>query len=95
MQAPPGLGGFIYGPISPEMPNYFHQQQMFNHGQVACSGSYMAPSHQPGISQIAAIYKLRSRQTCDQNEMDVAAAGRSVVVAEMFGVTPAEVRNIW
>ncbi len=55
----------------------------------------MAPSHQPGISQIAAIYKLRSRQTCDQNEMDVAAAGRSVVVAEMFGVTPAEVRNIW
>jgi len=43
----------------------------------------------------AVIYKLRSRATCDQNEIDVRMAGRSVVVAEIFGISAADVRDIW
>jgi len=46
-------------------------------------------------AQAVAIYLLRSRQTCNQTPMELAAAGRSMVVAVMFRVKAKTVRDIW
>jgi len=71
-------------------PGSFPQQQGLPQQQ-------QQPGHQPGAqgSNIIEVYKLRSKATCEKTDMNMAAAGRSVIVAEMFQMTPAEVRNIW
>lgn len=44
---------------------------------------------------VLAIYALRSRATCKKEDSDLAAAGRSSVVADMFDTTANVVRDLW
>jgi hypothetical protein len=85
-----------------------HDTYKYTSVHYAASNSNCCPLNEPSSSEILVcngeriaqevvmeIYSLRSKSTCACTPKALSAAGRSVVVANMFAVSAKSVRDIW
>lgn len=91
----------------PQDQNMWHGMGHPNQGQMYAQMQGMMPGYAQGPILVDGcdeplmpehaiqIYALRSRATSGTSPMELAAAGRSAVVAEMYKVSSKTVKNIW